>query len=185
MPWPGSWIRSLYRRRAAEEAEPPAKRCEALWCSYGRGPAVATRRYSATGRIDYGSGDAPDSLLALCEKCLADYDKPSPWLQCWRSHMPINLGDLARDTITGYQGIVIARTEWLHGCRRLCLQAPSLHDGKPIDSATFDEPQLVLVKPGVAQSMAGADAAPASRTGGPRPEPQRHTDGVEPAKAPS
>ena len=76
----------------------------------------------------------------------------------------IHLGDVAMDTITGFQGVAIARTEWLYGCRRITLQPQALHDGKPIDSHTFDEPQCVLVSSQPA-------VAPAVRTGGTRPEP--------------
>lgn len=78
----------------------------------------------------------------------------------------IKLGDVARDTITGFEGVVVARTEWLNGCRRLTIQPQALHDGKPIDSTTFDEPQLALIR------SAGARAEP--QTGGPQPEPSRH-----------
>ena len=80
----------------------------------------------------------------------------------------IELGDEVRDTITGFQGVVIGDTKWLHGCRRLTIQPKELKDGKPIDSLTFDEPQLVLVEPRVASGT--------SKTGRPRPEPQRRPD---------
>lgn len=81
----------------------------------------------------------------------------------------IELGDTVRDRITGYQGVAIARTEWLHGCRRITVQAPELKDGKPVDSATFDEPQLVLVQ-------SAEEAREQVRTGGPQPEPERHSE---------
>lgn len=79
--------------------------------------------------------------------------------------MTIKLGDLARDTITGFTGVVVAETKWLHGCMRMTLQPKALHDGKPIDAATFDLPQLELV-PAVREKTT-------SGTGGPRPEPTR------------
>lgn len=59
----------------------------------------------------------------------------------------IALGDLAQDTITGFTGVVICVSQWLHGCRRLTLQPRDLKDGKPIESVTFDEPQLLLLTP--------------------------------------
>lgn len=79
----------------------------------------------------------------------------------------INLGDEAKDGITGFSGIVVGITNWLHGCRRIVIQPTELREGKPIDAISFDEPQVVLVR---------AKAAPAqlSKTGGPRPEPTRH-----------
>lgn len=80
--------------------------------------------------------------------------------------MAIELGDVAKDTITGFEGVVVARTQWLIGCDRLTLQPQKLKDGKPLDPITFDEPQCNLVK---------AKAAPrgSRTTGGPRPEPVR------------
>lgn len=77
----------------------------------------------------------------------------------------IELGDVARDTITGFTGVVVADTKWLHGCRRLSLQPQELKDGRPMEGATFDEPQLELVRAKAAKGT--------SETGGPRPEPQR------------
>ncbi len=59
---------------------------------------------------------------------------------------PLRLGQKVRDSITGYTGIAIGRTEWLYGCVRFTVQADALHDGKPIDSMCFDEEQLVLVE---------------------------------------
>lgn len=78
---------------------------------------------------------------------------------------PIELGDTARDTITGFTGVVVAKTKWLHGCERLTLQPQELKDGKPIDAHTFDVPQLALVTSQIATGT--------SDTGGPRPEPTR------------
>lgn len=78
----------------------------------------------------------------------------------------IKLGDVAKDKITGFKGVVICDSKWLHGCRRLTLQPQELKDGKPLESQTFDEPQLQLVRSAVA---AGSGA-----TGGPRPEPTRN-----------
>lgn len=77
----------------------------------------------------------------------------------------IELGDVAKDLITGFEGVVVAETKWLHGCVRFSLQPKALKDGKPQESVTFDEPQLKLVS---------KKAAPTTNaTGGPRPEPHR------------
>lgn len=79
----------------------------------------------------------------------------------------IKLGDVAKDTITGFTGVVICVSKWLHGCRRFTLQPQQLDkDGRVLASASFDEPQIVLVTP---QAAAGT-----SNTGGPRPEPSRY-----------
>jgi hypothetical protein len=82
--------------------------------------------------------------------------------------MSIQLGDTAKDSITGFAGVVIAVTNWLHGCTRFTLQPTKMKDGKPLESQTFDEPQLILLKKKVAKTT--------HDTGGPRPEPQRKDD---------
>lgn len=87
--------------------------------------------------------------------------------------MSIQLGDKAKDLVTGFTGICIARTQWLNGCTRIVLQSEKLDkEGKPNDGQTFDEPQLALVKSAVVP--APATNSPARRTGGPIPAPQRH-----------
>jgi len=57
-----------------------------------------------------------------------------------------NLGEELRDKITGYQGVVSARTEWLYGCRRYTVQSREMKDGKPVDSLTCDEMAMERVK---------------------------------------
>lgn len=61
--------------------------------------------------------------------------------------MKINLGDKVKDSVTGFTGIAVARTTWLHGCDRITIQPEKLSkEGKVVDNNTFDEMQLVLVK---------------------------------------
>lgn len=60
--------------------------------------------------------------------------------------MEINLGDRVRDKITGFQGVVVVISSYLHGCRRLGIQPEELRDGKPGEAQFFDEPQLELVQ---------------------------------------
>lgn len=58
----------------------------------------------------------------------------------------IELGDLVKDTVTGFQGVAIGRTEWLHGCERIIVQPKVGKDGKLGENGQFDEPQLDVVK---------------------------------------
>lgn len=59
----------------------------------------------------------------------------------------INLGDKVKDTVTGFSGIAIGRTIWLHGCSRIIVQPEGLtKDGKTFETQAFDEPQLVTLK---------------------------------------
>ena len=77
----------------------------------------------------------------------------------------VHLGDIAKDMISGFSGVVVAITDWLNGCRRVTLQPKAMKDGKPIENHTFDVEQLAMVKP----------FAPPPKTthGGPRIEPVR------------
>ena len=58
----------------------------------------------------------------------------------------IELGDGVKGKVTGFQGVVVARCEWLYGCTRLTVQPPVDQEHKIKDTATFDEPSLALVK---------------------------------------
>lgn len=61
----------------------------------------------------------------------------------------IRHGDKAKDVITGFTGIVVAKTDWLHGCERITLQPQELRDGKTIDDQTFDAGRIKIEKKGV------------------------------------
>jgi hypothetical protein len=81
----------------------------------------------------------------------------------------IGLGDKVRDKVTGLEGIVIARTEWMYGCVRLIVQPQKLHDGKPVDNYTIDEPQAELIQAGAIQAQVAAPEEPRRRSYGDRP----------------
>lgn len=82
----------------------------------------------------------------------------------------IKLGDKVRDNITGFTGIAIGRTEWLHGCARITIQPDKLDkDGKTLDACTFDEQQVELVKAQPVKVSKQASAGP----GGPKRDPGR------------
>lgn len=78
------------------------------------------------------------------------------------------LGQVVKDTITGLQGVVVAKTTWLHGCVRLTIQPREIKDGRPVDSYTFDEPQAVVVEDtpeGAVKPRAGHRPEPARQAG--------------------
>lgn len=59
----------------------------------------------------------------------------------------INLGSEVKDKITGFKGVVRARTQYLTGCNVYGCQNPKLDDkGNPQEWKWFDEDQLKLVK---------------------------------------
>ncbi len=61
------------------------------------------------------------------------------------------LGKKAKDKITGFQGILTARCEFLTGCNRYCIQPTELKDGNPIDSIYFDEAQIEIISDGISE----------------------------------
>lgn len=78
----------------------------------------------------------------------------------------VELGDKVKDVVTGFTGVAVARTTWLHGCDRIVLQPEMGKDGKVPENASFDAPQIVVVKKSVAAST--PVTAPARARGGPR-----------------
>ncbi len=86
----------------------------------------------------------------------------------------VKLGDRVRDRISGLKGIVTGRHEYLYGCIRFSVTPETAKDGKPGETAVFDEAQLVLLKPRVLEPYQAASQAPA----GPRPDPVRPTPPV-------
>ncbi len=85
----------------------------------------------------------------------------------------IELGDRVKDVVTGFRGIVIAVTEWLQGCTTVTVRSEELKDGKPIDSISFDEPQLQILAKSIVPSKLTMEPVKARRTGGPHDEPSR------------
>lgn len=81
----------------------------------------------------------------------------------------IKLGDLAQDQITKFKGIVVCISIWLNGCKRITIQPQEMKDGRPTESGTFDEEQVVVVKSGVIPG-------PESQHGGPSITPVQRKD---------
>lgn len=79
----------------------------------------------------------------------------------------IQLGDLAKDRISGFVGIVTGRGEYIYGCVQILLAPREVREGKPCDSHWFDEGRCEVVEAGV---VAKPDSA-AERAGGPSINP--------------
>ena len=81
-------------------------------------------------------------------------------------------GQSVLDTLSGLEGVVVARTEWLYGCVRLAVQPSGSKDGKPYEPFWVDEPQVTVVK--------AAKKVPVKSTSsiryGPRDAPVRAVD---------
>lgn len=58
----------------------------------------------------------------------------------------LELGETARDTIAGYEGVIVCISNWLHGCTRITIQPREMDgQGRIKDNHTFDEPQVQRV----------------------------------------
>lgn len=62
------------------------------------------------------------------------------------------LGLRGKDKITGFEGILTSRCEFLTGCNRYCIQPTDLKEGKPIESIYFDEEQIEIIGSGILPS---------------------------------
>ena len=56
-----------------------------------------------------------------------------------------NLGAKVKDKITGYEGVVRTRVDYLTGCNKYGVQSTVLESGKPAKWQYFDEDELKLV----------------------------------------
>jgi len=57
----------------------------------------------------------------------------------------VEVGDLAQDQVTGFQGIVTLRSCFLYGCMRVALQPEKLEKGEVAKDAFFDEAQMIVI----------------------------------------
>ena len=80
-----------------------------------------------------------------------------------------NLGDRVKDKVTGFCGLVTAKTTWMNGCVRVGVQSEKLKDGIPQEVQWIDEAQLTVVKRGIVKP--GYED-----TGGPMPISRRAQD---------
>ena len=73
----------------------------------------------------------------------------------------IELGDLAKDVVSGMVGVVVAEYRYLNGCVQFNVQPRKLKDAMPVASVTFDVGQLQLVKKGVCRALVADTGGPA------------------------
>ena len=79
----------------------------------------------------------------------------------------LKLGDIAKDKISGFTGVVVARIDYITGCVQFRLQPQSLHEGKPVDAFWFDEMCLQLCPEAAQVELAIPELAGAFPPGGP------------------
>lgn len=59
-----------------------------------------------------------------------------------------DLGQQARDPISGFEGTIVGRAHHLYGCSQYGL-APRIYEGKVLPTQYFDEDRIEIVGPGV------------------------------------
>jgi hypothetical protein len=83
----------------------------------------------------------------------------------------IDVGDLARDRVSGFEGIVTGRSVFLNGCARILITPRGLNDkGEPKEAHWFDDLQCERVQTN-AYSL-----GPDRKTGGPQNDPPARED---------
>jgi len=74
------------------------------------------------------------------------------------------IGFKVKDKVSGFKGIVVSEHNYIEGCTRCTVQPKIKKDGTLPNSATFDFPQLIVVK----KNAVKVDSIPVhKRTGGP------------------
>lgn len=77
--------------------------------------------------------------------------------------MKILMGQKAKDVITGFQGIVTGKAQYITGCEQALLVPPVKPDGEFVSGNWFDEDRLDLVDPlipALPKTANGPDTAP-------------------------
>jgi hypothetical protein len=65
-----------------------------------------------------------------------------------KSPPKVELGSLVRDTITGFTGIVVGRTEFAYGCIHIRVQAKRVtKEGEAVAVQSFDDQRVELLEP--------------------------------------
>jgi hypothetical protein len=76
----------------------------------------------------------------------------------------ISLGSKVRDIVTGFSGILVARTEWCYGCVRYGITREKLDkEGKPLETQWFDEQQVEVIertKPAISKQSRATSGGP-------------------------
>lgn len=79
----------------------------------------------------------------------------------------VQLGDLVKDKLTGFEGVVVGITQWLNACRHIGVKPIFLDkDGKPREAIWFDEPQISVLH----EEFFQPDPVDPGATGGPVPD---------------
>lgn len=86
--------------------------------------------------------------------------------------MTIQLGDKAKDVISGFTGRVTGRAEYITGCTQFCLSPERLDEKGQLQSGNwFDDSRLVVVKRSKRLCLSRLGEAAKRIAGGPQDTP--------------
>lgn len=74
------------------------------------------------------------------------------------------LGLEAKDKITGFSGLLIARHIWITGCDQYTISPPKKEDGTLGENYNFDEGRIEIIGPGITVQSVQSETS-----GGPQP----------------
>ncbi len=60
--------------------------------------------------------------------------------------MAVELGDLVKDSVSGFEGVAVSSHHYMQGCVRFAVQPKIDKEGKLPEQQVFDEPQLELIQ---------------------------------------
>ena len=82
----------------------------------------------------------------------------------------INLGDKAKDIVTGFEGTVTGHAKYLTGCDQYVLTPPAI-DGKLNDAGWFDENRIEVLE----KKTVNLKPTKKNKVGGPAPSARAQT----------
>jgi hypothetical protein len=68
----------------------------------------------------------------------------------------VALGDTVKDLVTGFKGMAVAYSMWLHGCERIVIEPQKLKDGATVEPEPFDIQRIEVVRRGKGPPVARA-----------------------------
>jgi hypothetical protein len=79
----------------------------------------------------------------------------------------IKLGQKVKDVVTGFEGIITGRAQYIYGCDQYCV-VPKARDGKTAEGQWFDEGRIKIIGRGIFPEEVMAD-----KPGGPQRDAPR------------
>lgn len=68
-----------------------------------------------------------------------------------------NFGKLAKDKVTGFEGIITAKVDYMYGCAQYCLTPRVSEGGKREEAEYFDEGRIEIIGEGVTPKSVKAE----------------------------